>query len=63
MACEHYNRFAEDIALMVDLGVDAYRLTTSWSRTIPNKSRKPNTVGLGFYDRLVDALHDKGSRR
>ncbi|MGC7101752.1 GH1 family beta-glucosidase [Amycolatopsis lurida] len=60
VTCDHYHRYADDIALMADLGVDSYRLSTSWSRIIPDASGKPNPAGLDFYDRLLDAVRDKG---
>ncbi|MFK0244177.1 GH1 family beta-glucosidase [Amycolatopsis azurea] len=60
VACDHYHRYAEDIALMADLGIDAYRLSTSWSRIIPDDSGKPNAAGLDFYDRLLDSVRDRG---
>lgn len=56
IACDHYHRFAEDIKLMRDLGVKAYRFSVSWPRVIPNGAGPINWVGLDFYDRLVDAL-------
>lgn len=55
-ACDHYNRWREDIELMRWLGVSAYRFSTSWSRIMPGGDGNPNTAGLDFYDRLVDAL-------
>ncbi|MER5394409.1 GH1 family beta-glucosidase [Saccharopolyspora sp. NPDC002686] len=60
VACDHYHRFAEDVALMADLGIDSYRLSVSWSRVVPDASGKPNPAGLDFYDRLLDSLADKG---
>lgn len=54
--CRHYDRWLEDIGMMSWLGVDAYRFSTSWSRIMPDGSGTPNTAGLDFYDRLVDAL-------
>lgn len=57
MACDHFNRFQTDIELMKDLGVDAYRFSVAWPRIFPTGlERKPNTEGLDFYNRLVDAL-------
>ncbi|KAA5836894.1 GH1 family beta-glucosidase [Saccharopolyspora hirsuta] len=60
VACDHYHRFAEDVALMAELGIDSYRLSVSWSRVVPDASGKPNPAGLDFYDRLLDALADNG---
>jgi beta-glucosidase len=56
VACDHYHRWAEDVALMADLGVDAYRLSVCWSRVQPDAGGAPNEKGLDFYSRLVDAL-------
>lgn len=57
VACDHYHRFPEDIALMAELGVDAYRLSLSWPRLFPTgKEARPLAAGLDFYDRLIDAL-------
>ena len=54
-ATDHYHRFREDIALMSELGLDAYRLSLSWTRLLP-RGGSPNAAGIAFYDRLVDAL-------
>jgi len=59
-ACDHYNRFGEDVALMRSVGLQAYRLSTSWPRVLPAGTGKPNEAGLEFYDRLVDALLGAG---
>jgi beta-glucosidase len=56
VACDHYHRYAEDVALMRDLGVDTYRFSFSWSRIQPSGSGAVNAEGIGFYDRLVDEL-------
>ncbi|MFD8216945.1 GH1 family beta-glucosidase [Streptomyces sp. NPDC059697] len=55
VACDHYHRYPEDVALLADLGVDAYRFSISWPRV-----NSPG--GLDFYDRLVDALVAAGIR-
>ncbi|MET8407195.1 GH1 family beta-glucosidase [Streptomyces sp. NPDC005195] len=55
VACDHYHRYPEDVALLADLGVDAYRFSVSWPRV-----NSPG--GLDFYDRLVDALCAAGVR-
>ncbi len=60
IACDHYHRYPEDIALMKDLGVDAYRFSFSWPRIQPGGQGAVNAVGLGFYDKLVDALLEAG---
>ena len=56
VACDHYHRYAEDVALMKDLGLDAYRLSISWPRIQPDGRGAANEKGLDFYDRLVDEL-------
>lgn len=56
VACDHYHRFAADVALMRDLGVNAYRFSTAWPRILPLGRGQINHKGLDFYDRLVDEL-------
>ncbi|HBR93685.1 MAG TPA: beta-glucosidase [Opitutae bacterium] len=56
VACDHYNRYAEDVALMQQIGLKAYRLSVSWPRVLPTGTGKVNVKGLDFYDRLVDEL-------
>ncbi|GLW73410.1 beta-glucosidase [Kitasatospora phosalacinea] len=56
VACDHYHRYPEDIALMKDLGLDGYRFSIAWPRIQPEGTGPANPVGLAFYDRLVDAL-------
>jgi beta-glucosidase len=56
IACDHYHRYKEDIALMQRLGLQAYRFSTSWPRVLPSGRGKINPAGLDFYDRLVDGL-------
>lgn len=56
IACDHYHRYPEDIALMKQIGLQAYRLSISWARVIPEGTGKVNPAGLAFYDRLVDGL-------
>ncbi|WP_018654053.1 GH1 family beta-glucosidase [Actinomadura flavalba] len=56
VACDHYHRWPEDVALMAGLGVDAYRFSVAWPRVQPSGSGAVNAAGLDFYDRLVDAL-------
>jgi beta-glucosidase len=56
IAADHYHRVAGDVALMADLGLHAYRFSTSWSRIIPTGSGPVNPAGLDFYSRLVDEL-------
>ncbi len=59
-ACESYHRYADDIALMRDLGLTAYRFSTAWPRIIPNGTGAINPAGLDYYDRVVDRLLDAG---
>jgi beta-glucosidase len=56
VACDHYHRWKEDVALMKEIGCNAYRFSISWPRVIPKGKGKVNPLGLSFYDRLVDAL-------
>ncbi|MET0261463.1 MAG: GH1 family beta-glucosidase [Rariglobus sp.] len=60
VACDHYHRFAEDAALMSDLGIPNYRLSVSWPRVLPTGTGKINDAGLAFYDRLIDTLLARG---
>ena len=60
VACDHYRRYREDVALMRDLGLTAYRFSISWSRVLPAGRGKVNEAGLDFYERLVDALLTHG---
>ena len=60
MACDHYHRMPADVALMKELGLNAYRFSVSWSRVIPEGQGKVNERGLDFYDRLVDELGRAG---
>src|SRR4051812_18848939 len=56
VACDHYHRYGEDVALMAELGVDSYRFSFAWPRIQPTGSGAPNGEGLDFYDRLLDTL-------
>lgn len=56
VATDHYHRYAEDVALMRELGVGAYRFSVSWPRVLPTGHGHVSTAGLDFYDRLVDEL-------
>ncbi len=59
-AADHYHRWQEDIALMSQMGLGAYRFSISWTRVLPQGSGAVNQAGIGFYDRLVDSLLEKG---
>ena len=56
VACDHYHRYREDVALLAALGFNAYRFSISWSRVLPAGTGTVNEAGLDFYDRLVDEL-------
>ena len=56
LACDHYHRYEEEIALMRQLGLKAYRFSVSWPRVLPQGRGRINPRGLDFYDRLVDSL-------
>src|SRR4051812_7435457 len=56
VACDHYHRWDEDVALAAGLGLDAYRFSISWSRVQPDGQSAVNPAGLEFYERLVDRL-------
>lgn len=62
VACDHYHRWYEDIALMASLGIQAYRFSVSWPRILPNGDHQVNPKGLDFYDKLVDRLLEVGIR-
>lgn len=59
-ACNHYHRYREDVGLIADLGVSAYRFSVSWPRILPNGYGTVEERGLDFYDRLVDRLVERG---
>jgi len=56
---DHYHHYKEDVRLMGEVGLNAYRLSVSWPRVIPNGTGKINAKGLAFYDRLIDLLLDE----
>ena len=56
VACDHYHRYPEDVALMRRLGIQAYRFSVAWPRVLPQGRGPANEPGLAFYDRLVDKL-------
>jgi beta-glucosidase len=56
MAADHYHRWKEDVALMSELGIKAYRFSVAWPRILPDGTGRVNKKGLDFYDRLVDEL-------
>lgn len=60
IACDHYNRYRDDVALMAALGLNAYRFSIAWGRVLPEGFGRVNEAGLDFYERLVDALLEAG---
>ncbi len=60
VACDHYHRFEEDVKLMKQLGIKAYRFSISWPRILPDGIGTVNQKGLDFYSRLTDALLENG---
>uniref|UniRef100_A0ACD5UZL4 Uncharacterized protein n=1 Tax=Avena sativa TaxID=4498 RepID=A0ACD5UZL4_AVESA len=60
VAVDHYHRFEEDIQLMADMGLDAYRFSIAWSRIFPNGTSEVNQAGIDHYNKVIDALLAKG---
>ena len=60
VACDQYHRYEEDAALMAELRLNAYRFSVAWPRIQPDGTGPPNTEGLDYYRRLVDALNRRG---
>ena len=60
IACDHYHRVAEDVALMTDLGVNAYRFSIAWPRIQPTGAGPANAAGVGFYRDLAETLLERG---
>jgi beta-glucosidase len=56
VACDSYHRYREDVALVQELGLDAFRFSVAWPRVVPRGTGAVNAAGLDFYDRLVDEL-------
>ena len=59
-ACDHYHRYKEDIALMKEMGIPAYRFSIDWARVLPEGTGTVNEAGIRFYDNLVNALLEAG---
>ena len=59
IACDHYNRLEQDLDIIQNLGVNAYRFSVSWSRVLPNGYGEWNEKGLDFYRRLIDGLKQR----
>lgn len=62
LACDHLNRFEQDFDLVREAGFDCYRFSTSWARVLPEGRGQVNHAGLDYYDRLADALLERGIR-
>jgi len=60
IACDHYNRWAEDLDLLAAAGFDAYRFSFAWPRLIPEGTGAVNQAGIDFYDRLIDGMLERG---
>jgi beta-glucosidase len=60
VACDHYHRFADDADLMAELGVNAYRFSIAWPRLYPSGGGALERRGLDHYDRVIDALLERG---
>ncbi|WP_297899686.1 GH1 family beta-glucosidase [Metallibacterium sp.] len=60
VACDHYRRWREDVRMMADLGMRAYRFSVAWARVMPQGRGSVNAKGLDFYSRLVDELLARG---
>ena len=60
VASDHYHRFAEDVELFAELGLNAYRFSIAWTRIIPDGDGALNQAGIDFYHRLIDALLAEG---
>ena len=59
-ACDHYHRYPEDVGLMRELGLSAYRFSIAWPRIFPTGGGRPNPAGLDFYKRLVETVRAAG---
>jgi beta-glucosidase len=59
IACDHYHRYQEDVELMSELKLDAYRFSISWSRILPEGKKNINQKGIDFYNKLIDKLLSK----
>ena len=58
--CDQYHRYKEDVQLMKEMGIRAYRFSLSWSRILPEGTGKVNEAGVDYYNRLIDALLEAG---
>jgi beta-glucosidase len=60
VACDHYRRYKDDVAIMAELGANAYRFSIAWGRIFPQGTGAVNKKGVDFYSRLVDELLARG---
>jgi beta-glucosidase len=60
VACDHIDRWRDDVGLMGQLRLESYRFSVSWARVLPEGSGRIDRAGLGFYDRLIDELLERG---
>ena len=60
VACDHYHRYKEDVRLMKEMGLKAYRFSINWSRVLPEGTGRVNEKGIAFYDDLIDELLANG---
>lgn len=60
VACDHYHRLEEDLDILAQLGVGAYRFSISWSRVLPHGGKQLNQKGVDFYSALIDGLRARG---
>ena len=60
VACDHYHRYPEDVAIMKDLGIEAYRFSLAWPRLFPVGDKRREQRGFDFYNRLIDELLEAG---
>ena len=60
VACDFYHRYPDDVRLMAEVGLDAFRFSIAWPRVLPDGRGRVNRAGLDFYDRLVDELLEHG---
>lgn len=60
VACDHFHRWEQDLDLIADLGVDAYRFSIAWSRILPQGVGAPNPEGVAFYRQLITGMRDRG---
>lgn len=60
VACDHYHRYREDVKIMKEIGLKAYRFSIDWSRVLPDGFGRVNEKGIVFYNALIDELLENG---